>query len=182
MPNHPSVRRLGAFEPRDDWTTAGFCRIERALELIGTRSAMVLVRELFYGGTKFDELARRAGISEAVAARRLKQLHEDGIVERVPYQEPGQRTREEYALTERGRALFPVLVALARWGDTLKDDYRSGLEFVHDQCGAPLDATIRCENGHDVDLDESAVRLKDERLALRFRDSRGSETPSGRPG
>lgn len=171
MPNSASVRRLGAFEPRDDWTTEGFCRIERALELIGTRSAMVLVRELFYGGTRFDELARRTGISEAVAARRLKQLYDDGIVDRVPYQEPGKRTREEYVLTDRGRALFPVIVALARWGDTLKDDYRSGLEFVHDECGAPLDAVIRCHEGHDVDLAGSAVRLKDEQLAIRYRES-----------
>ena len=171
MSKQQTVRRLGAFEPRDDWSTDGFCRIERALALIGTRSAMVLVRELFYGGTRFEELSRRTGLSEAVAARRLKQLHADGIVDRVPYQEPGKRTREEYVLTERGRALFPVLVAIARWGDTLKDDHRSGLEFVHDECGAPLDATIRCAEGHDVDLTESAVRLKDEQLALRYRDS-----------
>ena len=171
-PDGAVVRRLGAFQPRDDWDAAGWCRIERALELVGTRSAMLLVRELFYGGSRFDELARRAGISEAVAARRLRQLLDDGIVTRVPYREPGKRTREGYVLTDRGRALFPLLVALARWGDTLKEDYRTGLEFVHDRCGGALEATVRCSNGHDVPVDEAAVRLKDEELALAYKAAR----------
>lgn len=165
----PIVRRLGAFEERDDWSAAGWCRIERALEVVGTRSAMVLVRELFYGGTRFDDLSRRAGISEAVAARRLRQLLDDGIVERVPYREPGKRTREGYRLTDRGRALFPIVVALTRWGDTLKDDRRTGLEFVHDSCGAPLDVEVRCADGHAVDVADSAVGFKDEELALRYK-------------
>lgn len=156
------LERLGAFSDRDLWRVKGFCRIERALEVIGTRSAMLVVRELFYGGTRFDELARRTGLSEAVVASRLKQLRDDGIVERRPYQEEGQRTRDEYVLTDRGRDLFPILVALLQWGDGLKDDQRTGIELVHRDCDATLSAQVRCAEGHEVPLDQAAVRLKDE--------------------
>lgn len=157
--------RLGAFSERDEWSAKGWCRIERALDLIGTRSAMLVVRELFYGGSRFDELARRTGLSEAVVAGRLKQLQADGVVDRRPYQEAGQRTRDEYFLTERGRDLFPVVVALVQWGDTLRDDRRTGVQLVHRDCGAALSARVVCAEGHDVPLGEAAVQLKDEAYA-----------------
>lgn len=157
---------LGAFSQRDDWSSKGWCRIERSLEVVGTRSAMLVVRELFYGGSKFDELARRTELSEAVVAGRLKQLRAHGIVDRQPYREAGQRTRDQYVLTERGRALFPILVALMQWGEGLRDDHRTGVEMVHRDCEAVLVATVRCAEGHEVGIDQAAVRLKDEAYAL----------------
>jgi DNA-binding HxlR family transcriptional regulator len=165
------LERLGAFSERDAWSAKGWCRIESSLDLIGTRSAMLVVRELFYGGTRFDELARRTGLSEAVMAGRLKQMHADGIVERRPYREAGKRTRDEYVLTERGRALFPVVVALVQWGETLREDHRTGVELVHRGCDAPLSTHVLCAEGHEVTLDKAAVRLKDEAYvsALRAR-------------
>ena len=161
------LERLGAFAERDRWPAKGWCRIERALELVGTRSAMLVVRELFYGGTRFDELARRTGLSEAVVAGRIKQLHADGVVERRPYREAGQRTRHEYVLTERGRRLFPLLLALDEWGELLDDDHRTGIEMVHRECDAALSTQVVCADGHEVPLEEAAVRLKDEEWALR---------------
>jgi len=160
------LERQGAFAERDDWSASGWCRIERSFDVIGTRSAIFVIRELFYGGTKFDELVRRTELSEAVVAGRLKDLYAEGIVDRRPYQEAGKRTRDEYVLTERGRALFPVVVALARWGDGLRDDQRTGVELVHRECGAPLSAAVMCENGHEVSVDGAAVRLKDEGYAV----------------
>ncbi|MGW0035461.1 winged helix-turn-helix transcriptional regulator [Gordonia sp. NPDC003376] len=159
----------GAYADRDAWTAKGFCRMERALEVIGTRSSMVLVRELLYGAHRFDELARRAGLSEAVAAGRLKQLHADGIVDRRPYREPGSRTRFEYVLTERGRELYTIFVALVDWGDGLRDDHRTGVRLVHRGCGAPLSAEVRCAHGHRVPVEEAAAGLRDEPWALRQR-------------
>lgn len=156
------LERLGAFSARDDWAAKGWCRIERSLDLIGTRSAMLVLRELLYGGTRFDELARRTGLSEAVVAGRLKQFYDDGIVSRRPYQEAGKRTRDEYVLTERGRDLFPIVVALIQWGETLSDDVKTGVELVHRECAAPLAARVVCADGHEVPLDRAAVRLKHE--------------------
>lgn len=166
------IRREGAFTERDEWSAAGWCRIERALEVIGTRSAMLVIRELFYGGTRFDELARRTGLSEAVVSSRLKQLASDEIVERRPYQEAGQRTRDEYVLTARGRGLYPIIAAFMDWGETLRDDHRTGVELIHHGCGAPLSVSVVCADGHDVPLENSAVRIKDERGALAMRSHR----------
>lgn len=163
------LERQGGFSDRDEWTVKGWCRIERSLDLVGTRSAMLVIRELFYAGTKFDELARRTGLSEAVVAGRLKQLHSDGIVERRPYQEEGKRTRDEYVLTERGRALFPIVVALVQWGEVISDDHRTGVELVHRDCDAPLSAHVMCSKGHEVPLDRAAARLKDEAYVTSMR-------------
>lgn len=59
-----------------------------------------MLREAFYGTRRFDELARRVGITDAAAATRLRQLVDRGLLERRPYREPGQRTRQEYRLTQ----------------------------------------------------------------------------------
>ncbi|HSZ40915.1 MAG TPA: helix-turn-helix domain-containing protein [Trebonia sp.] len=134
----------GEASPEQVW-----CPVERALDRIGTRSAMLLLREAFYGEHRFDELARRSGLSVAVAAKRLRQLVADGLLTQRPYQEPGARTRHEYVLTERGRELFGLLVALADWGARL-DGGQDGIEFVHAGCGARLNVTVRCEAGHEV--------------------------------
>ncbi|HEX5402273.1 MAG TPA: helix-turn-helix domain-containing protein [Pseudonocardiaceae bacterium] len=152
------ITLAGPFAERDRWTAEGWCSIERALGLIGTRSAMVLMRESFYGGRRFEELTRRAGITEAVAAKRLKQLVAGGVLRQVPYREPGSRTRHEYELTDRGRALFPVLVALLEWGDLL-DDGPGGIELIHDECGAPIEPHVRCAAGHEVPITETVARI-----------------------
>ncbi|WP_328492009.1 helix-turn-helix transcriptional regulator [Streptomyces sp. NBC_00414] len=148
----------GDFADRDAWTATGWCAVERSLESIGTRSAMMLVREAFYGGRRFDELVRRTGLAETVASKRLRQLVTDGLMERRPYREPGTRTRHEYVLTDRGRALFPLFVALMRWGQTADGEQR-GVDLVHADCGALLVPSVHCEAGHDVPIEETVVRL-----------------------
>jgi DNA-binding HxlR family transcriptional regulator len=155
--------RTGSFADRDAWTASGWCAIERSLDLIGTRSAMMLIREAFYGGRRFDELVRRTGLAETVATKRLRQLVGDGLMTRRPYREPGARTRHEYVLTERGRALFPLVVALLRWGHGL-DGYSPGVDFVHARCGASLVPAVRCQAGHDVPIDQTEARLTRETL------------------
>lgn len=132
--------------------------MERALELIGTHSAMVLLREAFWGGTRFDDLARRAGVTEQIAAKRLRQLVDAGLLEKQPYQQPGQRTRFEYVLTERGRDLFPVLVSLIEFGRLLQGE-SGAMKLVHDDCGAPVVPQVRCSQGHDVSPDQVVARI-----------------------
>lgn len=130
--------------------------MEYALQLIGTHSAMVLLREAFWGGRRFDDLARRAGITEQIAAKRLRQLVETGLMDRQPYQEPGQRTRYEYVLTDRGRELFPVLISLIEFGRLLQAE--SAVELVHEGCGEPVKPRVRCSAGHDVSFSDVAIR------------------------
>src|SRR5437763_361553 len=96
-----AVRLTGTLEPREAWT-ADRCSIAKSLEVVGTRSTLLILREAFYGATRFDEFAGRVGLSEAVTAARLRELVDEGLLERQPYREPGQRTRQGYRLTEKG--------------------------------------------------------------------------------
>ncbi|MCI3246462.1 MULTISPECIES: winged helix-turn-helix transcriptional regulator [Streptomyces] len=152
------ITRSGAFADRDAWTAQGWCSIERALEVMGTRSTMILLREVYYGANRYEDLARRTGLSEAVTAARLKQMVADGLLTRRPYREPGARTRSEYVLAPRGRQLFPLVVALMEWGGSL-DGPRGGVELAHADCGGRLGAAVRCEQGHDVSLAETEARI-----------------------
>lgn len=134
------------------------CSVARALEVVGTRSTMLLLREAFYGVRRFDDFARRVGVTEQAAATRLKALVADGLLERVPYQEPGQRTRHEYRLTAKGRDLYPVLVALLRWGDAHTPSPGGvPVELVHTDCGAPVEVAVQCSAGHDLSARDVTV-------------------------
>ncbi len=132
------------------------CPIDRALQVVGTRSALLLMREASYGTTRFDDLATRVGISDAVASARLRDLVDAGLLERRPYREPGQRTRHEYTLTPSGEDLLPALLALAEWGRRHTESTASP-RFHHADCGAAVETEIRCTAGHPVALDELVV-------------------------
>jgi DNA-binding HxlR family transcriptional regulator len=137
-----------------------FCPIERALKTIGTRSALVLLREAFWGTRRFEDFARRAGITEQIAATRLKQLVDAGVLSKQPYKVPGQRTRYEYVLTSRGRQLYPVVVSLIEFGLHLQGDARR-IELVHgDDCGARVVTHVQCAEGHTVPLAQTVARAR----------------------
>ena len=159
------VRMTGTLEPRGAWE-ADRCTIAKALEVVPTRSAFLILREAFYGTTRFDDFARRVGISEPVTAARLRELVEQGLLEREDYREPGQRTRQHYRLTAKGADLLPALVALMQWGDRWLDDRGGPVELRHHDCGERVHAELRCEAGHAVDsdaLDLAARRRRAER-------------------
>jgi DNA-binding HxlR family transcriptional regulator len=150
----------GPLSDRSAWSPHGRCSIGRAMEVVGTRSAMLLMREAFYGTRRFDDFATRVGITEAVAAKRLRDLVDAGLLERTPYQEPGQRTRHEYRLTEMGRDLAPAALALMQWGDRyLAGEDGAPLRLRHADCGAAVEVQVRCADGHDVPLDETRVEV-----------------------
>src|SRR5260370_40083227 len=148
-----TVRLTGPLDPREGWA-ATRCSIARAMDVVTTRSAFLLLREAFYGHTRFDDVAERVGSRQPVAAARLRELGSDGLLGREPYQEPGRRTRMQYRLTEKGAELFPALVALMQWGDRWLGP--SGVELRHRDCGAPVRSELRCGRGHQLsgsDLD-----------------------------
>jgi len=148
-----ALRLTGALEPRGAWT-ADQCTIAKTLDVVSTRSAFLILREAFYGTTRFDEFARRARISDPVTAARLRELVDAGLLEREEYQEPGQRTRQHYRLTEKGAGLFPALVALMQWGDRWLDGSGGPVELRHRDCGEPVAVELRCAAGHSVGSDE----------------------------
>jgi DNA-binding HxlR family transcriptional regulator len=146
------VSLVGALDPRDGWA-ADHCPVAFALDLVGNRTSFLMLREAFYGTTRFDDFAARVQVSESVAAARLKALVSAGLLERRPYREPGERTRFEYHLTDKGHDFYPVLVALTVWGD--RWDGTARVELAHHDCGGRLRAEVRCESGHHVPVGES---------------------------
>ena len=151
-----TVRLTGDLDPRAGWK-AERCTIAKAIDVVSTRSAILILREAFYGTTRFDDFAERVGISEPVAAARLRELVDEGLLEREDYREPGQRTRQQYRLTGKGADLFPVLVALMEWGDRWLDDRGGPIELLHRDCGEPVGVELRCAAGHEVESGEIDV-------------------------
>jgi DNA-binding HxlR family transcriptional regulator len=144
-----AVRMIGVLEPRGGWE-ATHCSIAKALDVVSTRTAFLILREAYYGATRFDEFAERAGASEPVTAARLRELVAAGLLVKEPYKEPGQRTRHAYRLTEKGQELLPALVGLMQWGDRWEARDGGPVRLEHAGCGARVRAELRCEAGHPV--------------------------------
>ncbi|PZF91482.1 winged helix-turn-helix transcriptional regulator [Micromonospora deserti] len=133
-----------------DWSVEN-CTIARAMEVLGERWTLVVLREVFSGIRRFDDMRIRTGIPRQVLTNRLTTLVEQGVLRREPYREPGSRLRHEYRLTGKGLDLWPVLVAVLEWGDHyLADPDGSPLAVSHRGCDAPVRAVLRCEAGHEV--------------------------------
>lgn len=89
------------------------CPVARAMAVLGERWAILVLREAFYGTTRFDAFERNLGIAPNILSARLRGLAEGGLLERVP----GPGARHEYRLTPKGRDFFPAYVALKGWAD-----------------------------------------------------------------
>ena len=147
----------GVLADRDAWSAVGHCPIEKTMSLVGTKSAMLIMREAFYGTTRFDDFARRVGITKAATSARLSELVDAGLLAKQPYREPGQRSRYEYVLTESGVDFMPVVWAMFEWGRGHLGETR--LRLTHLDCGAEAGVEVRCAKGHQVPPDELGVRL-----------------------
>ena len=91
------------------------CSVAQTLEVVGDWWSLLIVRDVFFGVTRFDDIARRLGIARNTLTDRLDWLVEHGVLARVPY--GGSGGRFEYRLTEKGRDLQPVLLAMVAWGN-----------------------------------------------------------------
>ncbi|GIH07612.1 hypothetical protein Rhe02_56790 [Rhizocola hellebori] len=121
------------------------------MAILGERWTFVVLREVFNGVRRFDDMRERTDIPRQVLTNRLAVLVEQGILHRVPYRPPGERTRHEYRLTEKGFDLYPVLVAVWQWGDRyLADPAGSPVEMAHKDCGAVVGAQLSCADGHSI--------------------------------
>src|SRR5690242_6209576 len=96
-------------DDRTTWSPIGNCPVEKAMGVVGSRNAMLIMREALYGTTRFDVFAEQVGMAPATTSANLKALAEAGLLTRQPYRDPGGRTREEYVISEAGRELMPVV-------------------------------------------------------------------------
>ena len=146
------------------------CSIAGALELIGDRWALLLIRDLLFGLRRYDDLRASTGIPNATLAARLRHLVAQGIVERAPYQE--RPPRDEYRLTAKGRDLWKVAVALREWGD----------RWDATGFGAPMVETVDSVSGRKLRLalidPKTGVAAPSERI--RFRPGPGADEATRR--
>jgi DNA-binding HxlR family transcriptional regulator len=147
----------GVLADRSTWQVQK-CSIEMALDVIGTRSSMLILREAIYGTTRFDGFARRTKLTDAIVASRLKRLTDIGLFVRQPYREPGKRTRDEYLLTDKGTDLVPAVFALMQWGDThLQAEEGGPLRLVERGTQEPVVIGPRTVSGKILTVEDLAI-------------------------
>jgi len=141
-----------------------YCSVASTLEIIGERWTILILRDVFMGIRRFDEIQRDLGVARNILQARLERLVEAGIVRKRPYQE--RPLRHEYRLTEKGADLWPVLVSLLKWGDKYVIEGERPMILQHRACGAEIDDRRRCSRcGIDVDVNEAiAIRTGARRL------------------
>lgn len=134
------------------------CSIARTLSVIGDRWTILILRECFLRVHRFEEFQERLGITRHLLAARLRKLVQEGVLERVPYQDV--RTLLEYRLTEKGRALYPVMMALVHWGDRYKAGKKGPpMLYTHKGCGRDFAPILACsECGAPVQPKDVGVR------------------------
>lgn len=128
--------------PRSSFATF-HCSLARTLDVVGDSWSLLLIRDVQLGIDTFEEIVRDLGISRALLAARLETLVAHGILDRVNYSARPPRSR--YLLTEAGRDLVPVLIALTMWGDRWRAPEGPPVVFRHD-CGSVLEAHVQCRS------------------------------------
>lgn len=116
------------------------CSVARALEVVGERWTLLIVRDAFHGVRRFGDFANHLGIPRAVLASRLRALVSEDVMERVP----GSAGHQEYRLSEKGRELWPVLRELMSWGDRYYAPSGALRVLRHVGDGGIIDETGRC--------------------------------------
>jgi len=112
------------------------CSVAGALEQIGEWWSLLIVRECSMGTTRFDDFQQRLGIARNVLTTRLNTLIEHGVLVKVVAE--GNERRTEYRLTEKGEALYPIIVGLMQWGDEWCSP-RAPIRLVEDSTGEPVE-------------------------------------------
>ncbi len=132
--------------------SADNCTVGRTMAILGERWTFLVVREVFNGIRRFEDMRVRTAIPKQVLTNRLALLVDHGILRKEPYQLPGERARHEYRLTDKGLDLYPVLVAVAEWGNRyVADPEGPPVEFAHADCGAEVHVALECEEGHRIE-------------------------------
>jgi len=118
------------------------CSIARSLAVAGEPWSPLVLRDVWVGINRFDDIQRDLGIARNVLRDRLSRLVDEGLLERRPYQE--RPPRSEYRLTQKGRDLWPVLHALLRYGDRWYAPDGPPRRIVHGECGGEADDRRMC--------------------------------------
>lgn len=159
-PEHTTRQAVaGATSAPSSPVSADRCSVVAALGALGDSWSFIVLRELFYGVRRFNEIQADLGISRSVLTDRLGRLVDLGVVRTVPYQEPGDRVRSEYRLTRKGVALLPTIVALKEWGDEYVYGGEPTVTIYERATGDDVRLEFRSASGQVVQPHEMAPRL-----------------------
>lgn len=156
---------------KNDTFPAQICSVARALEHVGEWWTLLIVREAFFGARRFGEFERNLGIAKNVLSERLSKLVASGLMERTDV--PGRGNPRDYSLTDRGRDLLPVVVALMQWGDRwIVGEGRAPIRLLDRESGEEIARMqVAAANGRPLSLADVRVAPgpgADEAIKRRF--------------
>lgn len=136
-----------------------YCPIARTSDLLGDWWTPLVLREITLGRTRFADLQEALEISKAVLTQRLRRLEDEGVIERRSYQ--ARPVRYDYVLTDKGRALWDVLLAMWQFGDDWLFRNGAGVELFDTDTGEPVEAAVvDSRTRQAIDLETTSVRLR----------------------
>jgi DNA-binding HxlR family transcriptional regulator len=126
------------------------CPVARSTAIVGDRWTMLIIRELFAGCTRFDEIEAQTGSTAQMLAARLKRLEAEGMIERRVYSR--RPLRHEYLLTRMGREFHPIILALRAWGETWCKgaDEPLAVRMTHHKCGTEIGLDGLCPTCREI--------------------------------
>ncbi|MDJ0919786.1 MAG: helix-turn-helix domain-containing protein [Henriciella sp.] len=137
------------------------CNLAKAIELIGDRWTLLILRSALFGVRRFDAFQAELEIPRTVLSGRLKALVEAGVLEKTSYKMPGKRPRAEYVLTEMGESLRPILIGLTQWGDRwVSKDGAAPIGFTDGVTREPVRAGLVNAQGREVPANRMRIKLR----------------------
>lgn len=137
------------------------CHLAKAIEAIGDRWTLLILRSSLFGVRRFDDYQKELGVPRTVLSGRLSKLVKAGVMAKQSYKEEGKRARPEYVLTEAGEALRPVLMALTQWGDDwLSEGATPPISFTHAKSRQRVRPGFIDEDGKETTLSEMRISLR----------------------
>jgi len=133
-----------------------------AVEEIGDRWSLLIIREAFYGVMRYDDIRADLGIPRSMLSDRLSRLVACGCLEKRPYREAGDRLRYAYALTEKGRGLATALIALTRWSEAHILGGPGPVDIVDQTTGRTVTAALVDEAGQIVPASNAVTKVRSE--------------------
>jgi len=139
------------------------CSLAKAIRAVGDMWSLLILREVICGAERFDQIREDLGITRSVLSNRLARLVQEGILERYQYRDSGQRARKGYALTAKGHALFPVVIALREWGGEHLEPGNTPLRLqLQTRDGLRIETKLIREDGLEVtDMTDIIATVKE---------------------
>ncbi|NNF35384.1 MAG: helix-turn-helix transcriptional regulator [Saprospiraceae bacterium] len=145
-----------------------YCPILKAMDQIGDKWSMLIMRECFLGTRRFEDFYDHLGISKSVLSGKLKKMVDQGLLKKTPYQNEGERTRYEYRLTQKSRDFRKVLIGLLSWSNKYLVEEGNETMYILDSNDNPVHLEV-------VDDELNSVPLRETRMVIK---SKSGDRPS----